>query len=105
MRASLLDREITIRRMTANFDTAGVLLRTWADLVTLRAKLVQHSSTEKVGQSGEVTTGEVLFRARYFDGLTVADEITYEGKNYNIKGVTIIGRRRGLEIQAQRIGS
>ena len=104
MQASKLDREITIRRATTSLDEAGIPFRTWTDLVYLRAELVENAATEKVGQSGEVTTKEVLFRTRFFDGVTVADLIRYDSADYNIKSVSSIGRRRGFEIKAERIG-
>jgi head-tail adaptor len=101
MRAGTLDREIIIERATVNVSVEGTVTDTWTPVATLRAELVEGISDET---DPATTKATVIFRTRYVAGITVADRITYEGDHYNLKHVGEIGRRRGLELRAERLG-
>ena len=49
---------------------------------------------------GEAENGTIVFRVRYLAGITTADRVSYAGQVYDLKEVTEIGRRRGLELRA-----
>jgi head-tail adaptor len=50
------------------------------------------------------TKATVIFRTRFLEGVTLADRIAFNGGYFNIKHVGEIGRRRGLELRAERLG-
>ncbi|MFG1340562.1 head-tail adaptor protein [Xanthobacter autotrophicus] len=52
MRAGSLDRAITIQRATEARDDFGEVSTTWADVATLRAALIQASTTEFLQGAG-----------------------------------------------------
>lgn len=103
MRAGLMDRTITIQRVTTTIDDFGTPVETWADLVTLRAQQVQTSTDEFIRGYGASDETVIVFRTWWRDGITNADRIVYVGDTYNIKETKEIGRRNGLELRCQRI--
>ncbi len=104
MRAGLLDKTIVIERVSTTLSAAGVPVETWTPLVTLRAQLVQASTEEFIRQFGASTETAIIFRTYFYDGITLADRVSYAGKYHDIKELTELGRRQGLEIRTQAIG-
>lgn len=100
MRAGKLDRTISIERESEIVTPAGGVVTTWTNLATVRAQIVTQSASEFLTGYGEAEAGTVVFRIRYLDGVTTADRVTYEGAQYNVKEISEIGRRRGLELRA-----
>jgi len=104
IRAGKLDREIIIKRASVALNSTGTPVSTWATVVTLRAQLIDDVTEEKQRDHGESTERTVTFQTRYFCPLFVSDQIFYQGHDYNITNVKEIGRRRGLELRAVRVG-
>jgi SPP1 family predicted phage head-tail adaptor len=104
MRAGKLDREIIIETVTTTVDDAGTPVETWAPLATLRAELKDNASDETHNEQGDTTRQLVTFETRYVPGVTVAARIMYQGEPYNLLQVREIGRGRGLELKAVRLG-
>jgi hypothetical protein len=46
----------------------------------------------------------VIFRTRYFGGITVADRVSFNSEPFRLVDIQEIGRREGLELRCQRIG-
>lgn len=99
MRAGTLDRTITIQRSTEARDDLGAVTEAWAPVTSLRAALIQASTTEFLQGAGLQGEAAVIFRTRFLDGVTVRDRVLFEGAAHDIKEVKEIGRRRGLEIR------
>lgn len=91
---------IRIQRAAITLSAAGSPSTAWADLVTLRAAMVDSVSEEIQRAAGMGDERPVTFRTRYVDGITPADRIHFHGRLYDIKSATMLGRRRGLEIRA-----
>lgn len=104
MRAGKLDREIILERASQMIDALGVPASTWALLATMRAEIVEAAADEAMRDSGASSETSITFRTRYFGGLTLADRLTFDGHAFNIREVKELGRARGLEIRAERIG-
>ena len=105
IRAGKLDRVIVIERATETIDWLGVSRMTWTPLATVRAERIDPSSTDEANRShGTSTETTITFRIRFLDGVTVADRIAYEGQHFDIKQLKEIGRRRALELTAERKG-
>jgi len=99
MKASSLDRVITLQRATEVRDDFGVVTSGWATIATLRAQLIQSSTTEFLQGAGLQGEAAVIFRTRWFAGITVRDRIFYDCVAHDIKELKEIGRRRGLDIR------
>lgn len=99
MRAGRLDRVIVIQRYAASVNEYGTPSFTWSNLTALRAQIVQASTEEFIRAFGASDETLIIFRTRYHGGVTNADRVVFEGREFNIKDLKEIGRRRGLEIR------
>lgn len=100
MRASKLDRTIAIERKTETVSPTGAVVAAWQNVATVRAEIVTQSASEFLTGFGEAENGTIVFRVRYVAGITTDDRVSYAGHVYDLKEVTEIGRRRGLELRA-----
>lgn len=99
MRAGKLDRSINIERETETVTPSGSVRKEWQAIATMRAEIVQQSAAEFLTGYGEAENGTIIFRVRYYPGITTADRVSYDGAAYNLKEIKEIGRRRGLELR------
>lgn len=99
MRAGKLDRTITIQRASVTDDDYGAPQEAWATVATVRAQLIQSTAKEFIRDYGAAGVTTCVFRIRYLAGVTLADRVGYDGKTYDVKEITEIGRRRGLELR------
>lgn len=100
MRAGQLNRVISIERKAETVSETGAVNTTWARTATVRAQIVTQSTTEFLTGFGEAESGTIVFRIRYLADINTADRVAYAGQLYDLKEVTEIGRRRGLELRA-----
>lgn len=103
MRASRLTEEIHIDRFTSEINEYGTPVHAWARLCTLRAERVEQSTTEYLRNRGASDEDVAVLRARFFDGVTNADRVTWNGNAYNISQIVPIGRRQGMELRCTRV--
>jgi head-tail adaptor len=104
MRSGNLDREITVQSSTTVIGDDGTPAVTWATVATLRAQRIEATTDEYIRSYGASTERIMVFRTRYIDGVTGADQIVFEGQPFVIKQIKEIGRRKALEFRAERIG-
>lgn len=95
-----LDRLVTIERFTETKNEHHTPVSAWTEFVTLWAEVLQHVADEGEAGMGEAQTDTLMFRTRYFAGVTTADRLVFEGRVFNLKGITEIGRRDALELRA-----
>lgn len=101
-----MDRALTIQRLTASApDENGVPVETWADLVTLRAVKLKAAAADIEHEEIAITDTRVKLQTWFYNALTLEDRATYEGNTYQIKFLSEIGRRRGLEIHIELLGA
>ncbi|MDX6806432.1 phage head closure protein [Terrihabitans rhizophilus] len=100
MKAGKLDRQLTLQRSTTAPNEFGTPVETWSTVATLRAELVSGGTDEAARAHGDSAETMLTFRTRYSPGVSVADRLTFEGRAYDIKALSEIGRRRELEIRA-----
>lgn len=105
MRAGNLDKVITIERAVTTLDGLRAPVEVWTALATVRAQVIQSSTEEFIRSRGASSETVVIFRTRYLAGVTLADRIVFEGAAFNIKEAKELGRRRGLELRAERLAS
>lgn len=104
LRAGLLDREITLQHPTTTIGADGTPTTTWTTYATLRAQRLEATTDEYVRNYGASTERIMIFRTRYIDGVTAADQILFEGNPFVIKQIKEIGRRKALEFRTERLG-
>jgi SPP1 family predicted phage head-tail adaptor len=104
MRAGQLDRVIVLQEHTRTGTTpAGTAIMDWADVATLRAQLVQANTEEFQRAYGEGANTGVIFRIRWLDEIDVDNRLTYQGRIFNIREITEIGRAKGLELRCEEV--
>lgn len=103
MKAGQLNDEVQIERFTNAVDDYGTPTQTWARIATLRAEKVEQTTTEYIRNFGASDEELVIFRTRFFDGITNADRLIWNGQPFNIKQVSPIGRRKGVELRCVRM--
>lgn len=94
-----MDRRITIERETETVKPSGSVVKAWTHVATVWAEIVQRTASEFFTGYGEAENGSVIFRVRYHPGITTADRVSYAGKVYDLKEITELGRRDGLELR------
>lgn len=106
MRAGKLDQSIQIVRQGGWVDDGyGNQIPVGETVVaTLRAQIIQASTEEFMRAWGASSEAVLVFRARYVDGVTLADKVRHDGSDFNLKEIKPIGRRRGLELRCVAVG-
>lgn len=103
MRSGKLDASITLQSVSVTVGDDGAPIETWTDVATGRAEIIE-SGTERFFRSyGAVDQAQTIFRIRHVDGVDTAHRIVFAGKNYTIRKVNEIRRKRGYEITAVAI--
>lgn len=105
MRAGNLDRVIEIQRRGTGLDLYGTPLETWTTYATMRAQLLKNATDDREGERGHTTDATRTFRMHYFASLSLNDRLLYEGQQFEIIGITEIGRRVDLDLICRRVGS
>ena len=103
MKAGRLTEEIRIERSTSTINEYGTPTTTWAKLAILRAEKVEQTTTEYIRNFGASDEEVVIFRTRFFDGITNADRLVWKGNAFNIQSVATVGRRTGVELRCVRL--
>lgn len=100
MRAGNLDSVIVVQRFTVTGDDGyGNTTEAWADLATLRAQLIQAGTEEFIRNFAISEDTAIVFRTRFFEGVTNTDRVIYDGLVHDVKELKEIGRGKGLEIR------
>jgi head-tail adaptor len=107
VKSGRLDRRLQIQRQTETISPAGTVSGTWATLATVRAEVLQQSSTEFLREHGEAERAAIIFRLRFIPGvdLLLTDRVLFNGQAHNLVEVKEIGRRQGLELRCERVRS
>jgi SPP1 family predicted phage head-tail adaptor len=105
MRSGNLDRVIQIQRPSTALDMYGAPTTAWALVATMRAEKLENAVTDREGARGDTTDNVITFRMRWMDGVTLESRVTYQDQPFTIKTIKEIGRRVGLDITCERVGS
>lgn len=101
MRAGIMDRTIRVERSVETSDEYGGVTAGWGEAITVRAQLIEQSTSDFMQGAGEEARRIAIFRARWISGLTNADRVVFEGLAYDVEQVKEIGRRRGVELRCR----
>lgn len=103
MQAGRLDREITIQQATETNDSYGSVQVVWSTYASPWAQVIAVRAEERVVSGRILATKVNRFRIRYDSGITEKMRIVYESENYNIRGISEIGRQEGMELLGELI--
>lgn len=103
MRAGLLDRKITLQTQTETLNSFREVVKTWTDLVTVRAQVTPMRGNEIYKADRPVSLKTTKFVIRYRTDLDEEVRIKYKNEYYNVVHIAEIGRRVGLELTAELV--
>lgn len=92
---------IIIQRRSAAPNEYGTEVEIWADLVRLRAQVVERKAlTEAREEAGTVGRELVTFRTRIFGGVELSDRVIFGGRVYELRELRggDFPEARGLEL-------
>lgn len=104
MRAGNLDRQIEIQSQTTEIDGWGTPFKSWTTFATMRAQMIQIATDNTEVDRGNVSDKLVTFRTRWLDGVTLENQVVYNGQTYFLKNIKELGRRVGLDLICERVG-
>ena len=104
MRAGSLDRIVEIQRRTTSIMLGGTVEQTWSTFATMRAQLLKNATDDREGERGHTTEATLTFRMYYVAIINLNDRLLYEGQQFEITGITEIGRRVGIDVNCQKVG-
>jgi hypothetical protein len=99
-----MDRIVVIQAATSTIDAYGVETVTWANFVTLRAKKIEGVAHDTEHGATAISDTKVTLQSYFVDGITLEHRAVYECGDYQIKSLSEIGRRKGLEIVIEKLG-
>lgn len=106
IRAGDLDRTITLKKDVEVLDAYGAPSESaTAQTLTTRAMLLDNGSDDEMQPQGAATVTTLTFRTWFVAWLAAGDRLEYQGDEYLIKKLSEIGRKRALEIKAERQGA
>jgi SPP1 family predicted phage head-tail adaptor len=106
MQVGALDRRLTIQAFTTTRDPeSNEEIQTWADLATVWANRRDVSAREFFAAGARNTEQVSLFTIRWRPGLTSTLRVIQDGQTFGITGVSEIGRRQYLALQAKAVNS
>lgn len=104
MRAGVMDRRITIRRLVpGSVDAFNAPVETWADLVTVWAQRTDASASESYRAQEVGAQIDTRFLVRWSTDVAdvnPCDRVQFDGLEYNIVAVRDVGRKISREIDA-----
>ena len=85
--AGALNRRVTIKSQSASQDSAGQLVRTWSDVVTVWASIRHLSGVETLKADVTVSAVRASIRIRYRTGITAGMAVHHGSTVYDIEAV------------------
>lgn len=99
MRAGKLDKFIDVIRATSTVDSYGTPQESWTTYASMRAQMISANTEEFMRAFGSSSETATVFRIRYRDDLALSDIVVFQGRSFNLKEITELGRREGLDLR------
>ena len=105
MEVGRLDKSVVIQQNTIAADEFGSKQTdSWSTYATVWAQIIWPgvSKTETIENSQKVSVSSPIIRVRYDSGINETMRVQYDSQNYYIKGISEIGRNKGLDLYTER---
>lgn len=96
MNIGKLDRRVTIQVRTLKKDATGTRSETWSTLAVVFAEYVVNKGKVSTLADAERPQDTQQWRIRWRNINATDHRLTYQGKTYNITGITEEGRRQSI---------
>lgn len=106
LRAGDLDRRVNLLRevRTPHPDTGELIASFTPYANAVPARVVRSPGREFLAGAQVVSERRAVFVIRWRSDVVVTDRVEFEGVQWNVVDVRELGRRVGLEVQAEFIG-
>ncbi len=99
-----LNQQITIQSLvTAKSASSGAITKTWTTFWTGNAAINFGSGSETEKSDTTIVVQNMAFTIRYKAGIIETMRIVFDGQNYNIQSIQLIGRKRYIKLIAKLI--
>ena len=95
-----MDRLIRIQSLIVSQNGYGEEIESWVTVAQVWAQVADMRGSERFLSEQRQEDRVIIFKIRYLSSLTAKHRVIYEGRAYNILGLSEVGRRRGWEITA-----
>lgn len=103
MDAGQLDRRIVLSRATSTVNAFNEPVYSWSTLATVWAQMVPVNDAERMRAGETLANMQARFTIRWSATTATVDprdRLTFNGREYDINGVKLIGRNKYVEITA-----
>jgi SPP1 family predicted phage head-tail adaptor len=103
MDAGHLDRRIALKRASSTVNGFNEPVYSWATLATVWAQMVPVNDGERMRAGETLANMQARFTVRWSATTATVDprdRLTFNGREYDINGVKLIGRNKHIEITA-----
>jgi hypothetical protein len=105
IRAGDLDRTLYITRVSELLDEFGAASDCATQrAVRLKAALLENHSNDTMQAWGAASDTTLIFRTWFISWVKAGDLVRYQGREFIVKEIKELGRRRGIELQVERVG-
>ena len=99
--AGNLDRRIILKRRTVEKDRYGAEIEAWTEYADTRGERVTNSARDFLRAEGEGSETAAVFRVRWRPDVSLEDQASVDGRDFDIVEIVEIGRKRGLELRCR----
>lgn len=103
MRSGKLIETIRIEASEDGVNDYGTAETRWTHRATVRAERIDQTTEEYMRSHGASDEEAVSFRIRHLDSVANADRVIWKGQPFEIRQITPMGRRKGLELRCVRV--
>lgn len=102
MKAGRMDRRVDLQhRALAAPNVHGEQVPSWTTYATVWAERLEGGGREAFIAQTTYASTDVRFRIRHRTDVVLTDRVVFDSKNFDVVGVSEIGRREGLELFAR----
>lgn len=98
-----LDRLVTLETNTPSADTHGQPIESWSTIASVYAEKMNPKAVERYVNNQDAGFRTVVWRIRWRSDVDNLDRVTYDSNNYQVKGVTEVGRKHYLLLLTEAI--
>ena len=102
-RAGLRDRQIGILKRSITYNDMGEAVESWTPTANAWAQVQYTTTDEGIDGGSKRAAKTVCFKVVYRTDIDETDRVRFDDKDFQITGLTELGRRELLEIETYRM--
>lgn len=98
-----LNHRINIEQRAAGVDAIGQPVESWELIAAVWSDVRHKSGLSSIKGDADVSLVQVSIRIRYSAGIDAGMRVTHDGKQYDIKAVLPVERRKFLDLVCEAV--